>query len=151
MEHIKTKKIIIAEDSEFSRLVIKTKLEKFGFNNIEAPESSVEVWDSIANATLNGEPYDLLITDLNMPDLDGMDLIDNIKSDPLSEKLKIVVVTADADTFIKSICLQMGALAVFNKPFNEENFIQIIIAILEENEIPSVVSFFDQYPKKLSC
>ena len=142
MDQIKNKKIIIAEDNEFSRVLVSTKLRKFGFENITSPESSVEVWELIAESTLNDKPYDLLITDLNMPDLDGVDLISKIKDDPLSEKLNIIVITADADNSIKQICQALGVQAYITKPFDVKNFIDIVSASLNGDKITEVIPFF---------
>lgn len=142
MNQIKNKKIIIAEDNEFSRVLVSTKLKKSGFENITSPESSVEVWELIAESTLNDKPFDLLITDLNMPDLDGIDLISKIKDDPLSENLNIIVITADADNSIKQICHALGVQAYITKPFNVENFIDIVSASLNGDKIPEVIPFF---------
>jgi two-component system chemotaxis response regulator CheY len=137
------KKIIIAEDSDFSRAVLLSRLRKIGFENLTAPESSVEVWEEIAQATLSDNPFDLLITDLNMPDLDGIDLISKIKDDPMSESLKIIVVSADADNSVISICKSLGVLAFFTKPFREDSFSEIVKAALEEKETPEVIPFFE--------
>ena len=138
------KRILIAEDSDFSRAVVTSRLKKIGFEDITAPESSAEVWEEIANSTLNDTPYDLLITDLNMPDMDGIDLISRIKEDPMSESLKIIVISADADKSIISICKSLGVLAYFTKPFREDSFKEIIFAIFEDKPIPEVIPFFEK-------
>ena len=78
-----------------------------------------------------------------MPDLDGIDLISKIKEDPMSEKLKVIVITADADRSVKSICEALGVLAFFTKPFREDSFSEIVLAALEDKPIPEVIPFFE--------
>lgn len=133
---------MIVEDNEFSRVLLQVKLQKHGYTNLFAPESSVEAWEKIAQATLSDEPFDLILTDLNMPDLDGMDLISKIKEDPMSESLKIIVVSADAEEFIINICKSLGALAYITKPIVPEELIAVVEAALLGKEIPKVKGMF---------
>lgn len=132
-------KIMLVEDSDFSRAMIVTMLKKMGLQNITCPETSIEAWEMIAQAQLDDEPFDLIITDLNMPGFDGVDLIARIKEDPMSSKQKIIVVSADADAGVKSICKALGVIAYFTKPPNYESFEEVILAILSNSEsIPEV-------------
>ena len=86
-----SQRIIVIEDSEFSRLLITSKLKKFGYTNIDQPPGAIEAWEMIADAFVSGTPYDLVITDLNMPGLDGIELIEKIKEDELSKNQKVIV------------------------------------------------------------
>ena len=136
------KKIMIIEDNEFSRVLITTKLKKNGFKNLSVYGSSVEAWEEIARTVLVDNPFDLIITDLNMPDLDGMDLISKIKDDPLSVKLKIIVVSADADQFIIDFVLALGACAYLVKPFLTNEMVAVVEAVLSDRDIPEVKGMF---------
>ncbi len=138
-------KIIIVEDNEFSRYLLLTKLKKAGYENIDYPESSVEAWEMIAFSCIGNVPYDLVITDLNMPDLDGMDLVSKIKEDPMSKDLKVMVVSADADKLIIDICLSLGALAYIPKPIVESEFLGVVEAILEQKQIPEIKGMFSNF------
>jgi two-component system chemotaxis response regulator CheY len=142
MSDLLKSKIMIVEDNEFSRALVTIKLQKHGYVNLTAPESSVEAWEAIAEATLSDEPFDLVLTDLNMPDLDGMDLIGKIKEDPMSESLKIIVISADADKFIIDICMSMGALAYITKPVVPEELVAVVEAAILGKEIPEVKGMF---------
>lgn len=125
---------MLVEDSDFSRAMIVTMLKKIGLQNLTCPETSIEAWEMIAQAQLDDEPYDLVITDLNMPGFDGVDLISRIKEDPMSASQKIVVISADADAGIKSICKSLGVLAYFTKPPKFESLRDVLMAILEGSE-----------------
>jgi two-component system chemotaxis response regulator CheY len=142
MSDLYKKKIIIVEDSEFSRLLIDVKLKNAGFTNTHLPSSSVEAWEQIAQAQLSDHPFDLVISDLNMPDLDGMDLLSKIKDDPMSEKLKVIIVSADADKPIQNIALSLGASAYVTKPFVPEELIKVVKAVLQGEEIPPIKGMF---------
>lgn len=142
MSELLDKKIIIVEDNEFSRILVWVKLKNHGFTNLHIPGSSVEAWEKIANDQLTDHPFDLVITDLNMPDLDGMDLISKIKDDPLSEELKIIVISADADKIVIDICKSLGALAYITKPIVVSELIAVVEAALLGEEIPKIKGMF---------
>ncbi len=147
MKNLYKSKIIIVEDNEFSRYLVYTKLKRAGYEYLEIPESSVEAWEDIAEATVLGEPYDLVITDLNMPDLDGMDLISKIKEDPMSTEIKIIVISADAEQAIIDICMTLGAVAYMSKPVVESELLAVVEAVLNGTEIPEIKGMFPPIPK----
>lgn len=134
MKNYYEKKIIVVEDSGFSRLIILSLLKKIGFTNIESPDGSVEAWELIATAHLEDKPFDLVITDLNMPELDGIDLIEKIKEDPISCRQEIIVITADADPVIKAAVLTMGASFYLVKPVNKDELAQVLQKIFSSGE-----------------
>ncbi|MCB0745376.1 MAG: response regulator [Ignavibacteriae bacterium] len=142
MTELVEKKIMIVDDNEFSRVLILTKLKKHGYKNITTPETSIEAWDLIANAVVLGESFDLIITDLNMPHLDGMELITKIKEDPMSADTKIIVVSADADQVIKNITLSLGAAAYLVKPVVPKELVSVVEAVLSGTKIPEVKGMF---------
>lgn len=119
-------KIILVEDSMVSRQMILMVLNDNGFTNVDTPETSVEAWEMITNSVVDGDPYQLILTDLNMPDLDGMDLIMKIKEDLLSEEIAIVVISADYEDEVIDKAIKAGAKAYFTKPLDEELFVNKI-------------------------
>jgi len=113
-------KLITIDDSSFARVVLNNQLKSIGFENIDIPDDSAEGWELIAESLVDDEAYDLVITDLNMPSLDGMDLIKKIKDDPGSTHLKILVISADADPIIINSVLELGAEDYLVKPVTVE-------------------------------
>ena len=139
MKEILDSRILVIDDSEFSRALLKTALGKIGFHNVHYTESSIEGWELIANSHVEGNPFDLVITDLNMPELDGVHLIQKIKEDPVSRNQKVIVVSADADMGIKMVCKALGVLAYFTKPIKPRSLEEGLFAIFEgKEEIPEV-------------
>ena len=68
-----------------------------------------------------------------MPDLDGMDLVLNIKGDKLSENLKIIVISAEADPKIVELLKEIGIEGYFSKPVKKEHF-KITLETLFDNK-----------------
>jgi two-component system chemotaxis response regulator CheY len=144
MEQYKDKKIIVVEDSEVARILTTKILKELGLKNVISPETSVESWDLIAQTTVEGSPFDLIITDLNMPDLDGMDLVLNLKSDKLSENIDIIVISAEADPKIAQRLKDLGVNAFFTKPIliNDFKDLQYVIeSLFEGKKVEDKIAF----------
>lgn len=114
------RKIVIVEDAHVTRKMLVNKLTRLGIEGIVSYSNSAEAWEDIANSLLDGEPYDLVITDLNMPEMDGMVLLENIKEDPISEQIPVIIVSADHDQYVIDEALYHGASAYYTKPVDFE-------------------------------
>ncbi|NTV29727.1 MAG: response regulator [Candidatus Omnitrophica bacterium] len=79
--------IVLAEDDRGTALLVKTQLERYGYNVMLA-NNGIE-----ALALLLSQPVDLLITDVVMPQMDGVDLYLELKKDPRTNKLPVIIVT----------------------------------------------------------
>lgn len=118
MEEFLEKKILIVDDSSMSLALLKTALKKLGFNNIHSFLDSVEAWEAFAESQLSDNPFDLVMTDLNMPGLDGMDFASQIKGDDMSRETKIIIVSADADPLVIDEAMSHGVEEYIVKPLD---------------------------------
>jgi len=116
MTNIHDKKILIVEDVDLARYIIMNRLKKLGYKNITDYDNSAEAWEEIAEKQIAEDQYDVVLTDLNMPDLDGMDLLEQIKNDPMIINLPVIIISADADPFVIDEAMSLGADAYFTKP-----------------------------------
>lgn len=123
-------KLIIIEDSSFARLVLSNYMHDFGYTNVDYPEDGAEGWELIAESLVDDEPYDVVITDLNMPGLDGLELIKRIKSDPGSANLKILVISAEAEQAVIDNVLNAGAQKFLVKPVAKNDLKEAIESII---------------------
>ncbi|MFQ5596736.1 MAG: PleD family two-component system response regulator [Nitrospiria bacterium] len=110
-------RIVIADDSSTARLFIRRCLNLAGFDqtSITFATNGQEALEQVKN-----EGTDLLITDLNMPVMDGQELLKNVKSDPKISDLPVLVITSAANPAKESELLQMGASSVLCKPITPE-------------------------------
>ena len=113
------KKILVADDAAFMRMLIKNELNKNGYSNIvEAAdgEMACEVYEM--------EKPDLVLLDITMPNKNGIDALKDIKeSDPAA---KVIVCSAMGQELIVVDAIRLGALDFIVKPFKEDNFIQTV-------------------------
>ncbi|HEY3835574.1 MAG TPA: response regulator [Bryobacteraceae bacterium] len=106
------KKILIAEDRPSSRELIRTVLEGCGYDVSEASDGrqAVEV--------ARRENPDLLIVDLQMPSLDGLGVLAELRSDPRFAEVPIVALTASAMQGDRERALEAGFTEYITKPVN---------------------------------
>lgn len=120
MEEFLEKKILVVDDIPMSVAYLVKQLKSLGFSNIIQFTDSVEAWESFAQAQLSDNPYDLVITDLNMPGMDGMDFIAQIKNDEMSKETKVIIVSADHDPLVIDEAMDLGVAEYITKPINSD-------------------------------
>ena len=116
------KVILIADDSN----IILNFLEKniHGKYNIIKARTGNEAIDIIKNNNL----YAILL-DLNMPNLNGFDVLEYLKSNNLLEKIPIIIITGDDTEETIKKAFNYNVVDVLNKPFTEENINRILTSI----------------------
>ncbi len=120
MKEFLNKKILIVDDVPMSLTFLNKELVKLGFTNIIQFSDSVEAWEAFAQAQLSDNPFDLVMTDLNMPGLDGVEFVAQIKNDEMSKDTKIIIVSADHDPLIIDEAMEIGVEEYITKPINSE-------------------------------
>ena len=106
-------KIIIADDSATARMIIKRCLEIAGFFDVQVIEAN-DGREALSLAKEN--PADLLITDLNMPNMDGRTLLKHVKASPRLNSMPVLIISSASNEAVEKELVELGALAVVNKP-----------------------------------
>ena len=107
--------LLVVDDSGTARMIIKQCLEIIGFQG----KSFLEAGNGRdALEILNQKTVDIVVTDLNMPVMDGHALLQAIKADGKLKRLPVIVITSSSNDAREKILLEQGAAAVINKPLN---------------------------------
>lgn len=115
------KTILIVEDSATTRALIRAVIDEIGeFETIEA-SSGFE-----ALKMLPQQEYDLIITDINMPDINGLELISFVRNNPRFTHLPIVIVSTERSEEDKKRGMALGASAYVTKPFKSFELQEIL-------------------------
>jgi CheY-like chemotaxis protein len=104
------KTILVTDDNEHIRMLIKMTLQFKGYQVIEAEDGN------LALQVLGSKPVDLLISDIAMPNMTGIELIAKLRSDPAFQNLPVIMCSAERE-FSEEDLLRRGANAVLPKPF----------------------------------
>jgi two-component system, chemotaxis family, chemotaxis protein CheY len=111
----KNMKILVADDMQSMRNSIKSTLKQIGFKDITEAVDGIQ-----ALAYLKNRKYDLLITDWNMPNMDGITLLRMIRRDAEMKNLIVLMVTAEADKEHVIEAIKLGINDYIVKPFTAD-------------------------------
>lgn len=117
------KTILVVDDSDIIRWVMKTALEGEGFK-VEMAEDGARALEIVTK----GLKPDLIITDLNMPNMDGLGLIQNVR--PLLRFTPILVISTESQASKRDEAKKLGATGWLTKPVNPEDLLKVIRRIL---------------------
>lgn len=119
------KKILVADDSSTMRRILKMTLGRIGFNDVTEASDGQE-----AVAQCQSQQYDCVLTDWNMPNMDGLELIVTLRAMPNYQKVPIMMVTTEGakDDVIEA--LTRGANSYIVKPFTPDTLKQKMDEIL---------------------
>lgn len=112
---MKIETIMIVDDSAMARLIMKQCFEIAGCRDkkfIEAADGK----DALEK--LGREKVDLVVTDLNMPVMEGVALLENIKASPVLKEIPVVIITSNSNSAREAELRGKGAFAVLNKPIS---------------------------------
>lgn len=116
-----TKKALVVDDSNSMRRMVALTLQSAGFL-VDQGANGQEALDAL-NA--NG-PYDLIITDLNMPVMDGFDFIRRARHTPSARLTPILMLTTESSPEKKSQGKAAGATGWIVKPFQPDQLINVV-------------------------
>jgi len=119
-------RILIVEDSATMRSLLASSLE-----DLDRPVKIVEAESGFeALRFLPRESFDLVVTDINMPDINGLELVSFIKNNPRHASIPLVIVSTEGSDRDRDKGLQLGADAYLVKPFDPELLRQVVMDLL---------------------
>jgi len=119
-------RILIVEDSATMRSLLAATLE-----DLEVPVKIVEAENGFeALRFLPREDFDLVVTDINMPDINGLELVSFIKDSERYAEIPLVIVSTEGSERDRNKGLVLGADAYIVKPFEPESFRQVVVDLL---------------------
>ncbi|UVC06940.1 response regulator [Rhizobium sp. TH2] len=117
-------RILTVDDSASIRLTTNVALSNAGYSVTEAINGA----EGIQKATSGS--YDLIVTDLNMPVMDGLTMIRELRKIPSQMGIPIIFLTTESDGSIKEQAKAAGATGWLTKPFDPENLVKIVRKVL---------------------
>ncbi|MGC9402769.1 response regulator [Vibrio genomosp. F10 str. 9ZC157] len=118
------KKILIVDDSESLRQVVSIALEGAGFDVLEAKDGV----DGLNK--LDGVRVHLIISDVNMPNMNGIDFVKQVKTLDKYKFTPIIMLTTENQEYLKEESRKAGAKAWMVKPFKPDQMLQAVSKLL---------------------
>ena len=119
------KMVLVVDDCRTTKKIVSLYLNNAGLKTIAAG-NGVEAIEKLVTSEV-----DIIISDLNMPQMDGAGLIEWVRTNPSYRNIPIVILTTENDNVRKSELLNKGATAFLTKPITKENLIAEVTRILE--------------------
>jgi two-component system chemotaxis response regulator CheY len=115
-----TKKILTVDDSRTMRQMLELTLTSAGFEVVQASDGVEGL------QTLESSNPDVIVTDINMPRMDGFEFIEGVRTNERHRAIPILVLTTEADGEKKDRARRAGATGWIVKPFDPEKLVNAI-------------------------
>lgn len=119
-------KIIVIDDMATIRQVLKKMLREIGLTNITEADDGATALPMIEEAHSAGQPFQFIISDWNMPQMTGLDLLKTLRTDERFKDVPFLMVTAEAEQQNVVIAVKAGVSNFIVKPFSASTFKQKI-------------------------
>lgn len=105
-------KILVVDDFSTMRRIVKNLLRELGFTNLDEADDGQTAWPKLQSGH-----YDFLVTDWNMPGMTGIDLLKNVRANPATANMPVLMVTAESKREHIIQAAQAGVNGYIIKPF----------------------------------
>ncbi len=125
-------KFLVVDDFSTMRRIVRGLLKEMGCNNVEEADDGVN-----ALAALKAGKFDFVVSDINMPNMNGFDLLKAIKADDALKHIPVLMVTAEARKEDIVLAAQTGAAGYIVKPFTKATLEEKVQKILQKLATPA--------------
>ena len=120
-------KFLIVDDFSTMRRIVRGLLKEIGYNNAEEAEDGV-----VALNMLRSAKFDFVVSDINMPNMNGFELLGHVKKDETLKHLPVLMVTAEARKEDIVRAAQDGAAGYIVKPFTKATLEEKVLKIMQK-------------------
>jgi two-component system chemotaxis response regulator CheY len=120
-------KFLVVDDFPTMRRIVRTLLKELGYGNVDEAEDGAD-----ALAKLRSDSYEFVVSDWNMPNLDGLEMLKQIRADDALKHLPVLMVTAEAKKENIIAAAQAGANGYVVKPFTAATLEEKLSKIFEK-------------------
>ena len=120
-------KFLIVDDFSTMRRIVRGLLKESGYNNAEEDEDG-----AVALNMLKNGKFDFVVSDINMPNMNGFELLKAIKADDSLKHLPVLMVTAEARKEDIVLAAQTGAAGYIVKPFTKATLEEKVQKIMQK-------------------
>jgi two-component system, chemotaxis family, chemotaxis protein CheY len=125
-------KFLVVDDFSTMRRIVRGLLKEMGCNNVEEADDGVN-----ALAALKASKFDFVVSDINMPNMNGFDLLKAIKADENLKHIPVLMVTAEARKEDIVLAAQTGAAGYIVKPFTKATLEEKVQKIMQKLATPA--------------
>jgi len=120
-------RFLVVDDFSTMRRIVRNLLKELGFANVDEAEDG-----AVALQKLKSSPYDFVVTDWNMPNMDGLTLLQSIRRTPELKHLPVLIIASEAKKENIIAAAQAGASGYVVKPFTAATLAEKLEKIFEK-------------------
>lgn len=130
-------KILIVDDFDMIRALIRESLKEIGYTNLTEGEDGLDGYEKILASQKEGNPFDLIFIDWNMPRMTGIEVIEKCKADESLRQLPFIMISTEREQKSVVTALRTGASDYIVKPFSSAQIYRKISRIFESSKKPA--------------
>ena len=127
MSHPSDLKFLVVDDFSTMRRIVRGLLKEMGCNNVDEAEDG-----AVALQMIKTNRYDFVVSDINMPNMNGFDLLQALKADNSLKHIPVLMVTAEARKEDILLAAQSGAAGYVVKPFTKATLEEKVTKIMQK-------------------
>ena len=120
-------KFLVVDDFSTMRRIIRNLLKELGYTNVDEAEDGAQALSKLKN-----DKYDFVVSDWNMPNMDGLTMLKHIRSDEVLSSIPVLMVTAEAKRENIIEAAKAGASGYVVKPFTAATLDEKLAKIFEK-------------------
>ncbi len=105
--------LLVVDDNDDNRYTLTRRLKRQGYDNVATAEHGRQALELMA-----ARRFDLVLLDVMMPEMDGLEVLETMKSDPALRCIPVVMISALDELDSVARCVELGAEDYLTKPFN---------------------------------
>jgi len=122
--------VLVVDDNKTNRIILSELLTRWGMKP-HCVDGGAAGLAALADAYRNNKPYDLVVLDCHMPGMDGFEMAERIRLNPVSSATKIVMLTSSGRAGNDALCEQLGIQAYLHKPAKTAELFSAICVVME--------------------
>ena len=122
--------LLVVEDSEFNVKILLRMLEQDGYTDVAVADNGVKALEMVRDGR-----FDLVLLDIEMPEMDGIEVLRSLKSDMRLREIPVIMISSVEETDLVVKCIELGAEDFIRKPFNPTFLRARIGASLEKKRL----------------
>lgn len=126
-----TAKILVTDDMRSLREFIVNCLQKYGFQDIHEAENGLMGLEMVQQSEKSKDLYDLVISDIRMPKMDGIEFLQNFKKISIYKEVPFIICSTEAERELVLDAVDLGAFSYLVKPFKEDELIDRVLKALK--------------------
>lgn len=131
----KDTRFLVIDDFSTMRKIVKKTLLEMGFNSVHEAEDGQIAWGLLEKAKAEGKPYHFIVSDWNMPNMQGIDLLKLCRADATYGKTPFIMVTAESEQKQIIDAIKAGCTEYIVKPFSASSIKEKVTKIYEKFNI----------------